>query len=191
MSTKSFNNEAASSVDPTYAALGLLTTGALGTVLYSYAAADSDLASSASALARGAVEAIKRNDIVQVATNAIASVTGNKFDSQKDPGNLNYNYYDKENGQSNVGYSDYGYGYPPPTYPNADYTDPYSEADPYQTYTTHQNKKKYPHAIPDGTQFYEPDSAVPDVPYVTYTEEHSPWELIHSGQPTDHLYRAF
>ena len=52
--------------DPTYAALGLLTTGALGTVLYSYVAADSDLASSATALAKGAVDAIRRNDIVSI-----------------------------------------------------------------------------------------------------------------------------
>ena len=201
-------SEVATGVDPTYAALGLLTTGALGTVLYSYVATDSDLASSATALAKGAVDAIKRNDIVQVATNAIASVTGNKFQNQKDPGNLNYNYYDQENAYDNVGYSDYGYGYPPPVYPDPEYqdnldysyTDPYTEysdQDPYQGYDTHQTRNdpaqdhKFPHSIPDNIQFYEPDTKVPDVPYVTYTEEHSPWQLMNSGQNTDHLYRAF
>jgi len=194
-------SEVATGVDPTYAALGLLTTGALGTVLYSYVAADSDLASSATALAKGAVDAIKRNDIVQVATNAIASVTGNKFYNQKDPGNVNYNYYDQENAYDNVGYSDYGYGYPPPIYAESDYSssDPYLEHDQglYKDYDTHQTRnepaldQKYPHSIPDNIQFYEPDSKVPEVPYVTYTQEHSPWELINNGQDTEHLYRDF
>ena len=158
--------ESSANGDPVFAALGLLTTGAVGTVIYSYLMANNNFASSASALAKGAVDAIKRNDIVQAATNAFASVTGSKFDDQIDSGILNYDYY-----ETSVGYSDYGYGYPPPV--NA------------------LNRKKYPHSIPDNIQFYEPDIKVPDVPYVTYTEDHSPWELIKSGQSTDHLYRSF
>ena len=162
-------DDSASTVDPTYAALGLLTTGALGTVLYSYVTSDTDLASSATALAKGAVDAIKRNDIVQVATNAIAKVTGDKYTSEPDHGNLDYNYYD----QNSVGYSDYGYGYHPPT-------------------NTEHGFSDLPHSIPSGIEFYEPDISIPDsVPYITYTEDHSPWEIISNGQSTEHLYRAF
>ena len=162
-------SEVTSGPDPTYAALGLLTTGALGTVLYSYVTSDTDLASSATALAKGAVDAIKRNDIVQVATNAIAKVTGDKYTSEPDHGNLDYNYYD----QNSVGYSDYGYGYHPPT-------------------NTEHGFSDLPHSIPSGIEFYEPDISIPDsVPYITYTEDHSPWELINSGHSTEHLYRAF
>ena len=59
-------------MDPTYAALGVLTTGALASVAYSYVASDSDIASSATDLALGAVDAIARNDIVQnIANNDI------------------------------------------------------------------------------------------------------------------------
>ena len=156
-------SEVTSGPDISFNALGFLTTGALGTVLYSYVTSDTDLASSATALAKGAVDAIKRNDIVQVATNAIARVTGDRFTSDPDHGNLDYNYYD----QNSVGYSDYGYGYHPPEY-------------------------DYIHNIPSGIQFYEPDSSIPDsVPYITYTEDHSPWEIINNGQSTEHLYRAF
>jgi len=85
-------------IDPTYAALGVLTTGALGSVLYrfdgsiihrsmhlhlqlffrstrsnvfSYAVQDENFASSATSLAQGAVQALERNDIVNAATNAL------------------------------------------------------------------------------------------------------------------------
>ena len=55
---------------------GLLTAGALGSVAYSYVAADPSLASSAVSLAQGAVDSIARNDIVQMASNALGSVAG-------------------------------------------------------------------------------------------------------------------
>ena len=65
-------SEVVTGVDPTYAALGVLTTGALASVAYSYVASDSDIASSATDLALGAVDAIARNDIVQnIANNDI------------------------------------------------------------------------------------------------------------------------
>jgi hypothetical protein len=113
------------------------------------------------------------------------------FEKEEDPGNLNYNIHDQDNGSDNTGYSDYGYGYPPPQY-DYSYADPYTEysdQDPYQGYAA--TDQKYPHSIPDNIKFYEPDTSIPDVPYVTYTEEHSPWQIINSGQSTDHLYRAF
>ena len=65
-------SEVVTGVDPTYAALGVLTTGALASVAYSYVASDPDIASSATDLALGAVDAIARNDIVQnIANNDI------------------------------------------------------------------------------------------------------------------------
>ena len=58
-------SEVVTGVDPTYAALGVLTTGALASVAYSYVASDKDIASSATSLALGAVDAIARNDLVE------------------------------------------------------------------------------------------------------------------------------
>ena len=58
-------SEVVTGVDPTYAALGVLTTGALASVAYSYVASDQDIASSATSLALGAVDAIARNDLVE------------------------------------------------------------------------------------------------------------------------------
>jgi len=203
-------SEVTTGVDPTYTALGLLGTGALGSVLYSYIASDSDLASSATALAKGAVDAIKRNDFVDAAANAIASITGNKFEDQADPANLDYNYYDHENTEDYNGYTDYGYDYAEPSYTDQDYknsfdysyADPvsptgFSDQDPYSGYPTHQTENKptngqnYAHNVPEKIQFYEPDIKVPDIPYEPYKEEHSPWELMNSGESTNHLYRAF
>ena len=57
-------SEVKTGIDPTYAALGVLTTGAL---LYT-----SGIASSATALARGAVDAVKKNNFVSAATNAFS-----------------------------------------------------------------------------------------------------------------------
>ena len=62
-------SEVVTGVDPTYTALGVLTTGALASVAFSYVASDSDIASSATDLALGAVDAIARNDIVQNIAN--------------------------------------------------------------------------------------------------------------------------
>ena len=80
--------QVATGIDPGYAALGVLTTGALGTVLYSYVASDSDLATSATSMASGVlsdlmsatsrvgnadlVKHITDNKIVRVAKKAIA-----------------------------------------------------------------------------------------------------------------------
>ena len=62
-------SEVVTGVDPSYAALGVLTTGALASVAFSYVASDSDIASSATDLALGAVDALARNDIVQNIAN--------------------------------------------------------------------------------------------------------------------------
>ena len=62
-------SEVVTGVDPSYAALGVLTTGALASVAFSYVASDSDIASSATDLAMGAVDALARNDIVQNIAN--------------------------------------------------------------------------------------------------------------------------
>ena len=68
-------------MDPAYAALGVLTTGALGSVAYSYLASDSDIASSATNLALGAVDAIARNDVVQNIANhdIVHKITNNEI----------------------------------------------------------------------------------------------------------------
>ena len=108
-------SEVVTGVDPAYAALGVLTTGALASVAYSYVASDADVASSAANLALGAVDAIARNDVVQniansdivkKATGAIGSITGDTeyVADMKEPG---YYYYDYDN----IGYSDYDYDY--------------------------------------------------------------------------------
>ena len=78
--TQSYS-EVVTGVDPAYAALGVLTTGALGSVAYSYLASDSDIASSATNLALGAVDAIARNDVVQnIANNDIMQkITDNEI----------------------------------------------------------------------------------------------------------------
>ena len=72
-------SEVVTGVDPAYAALGVLTTGALASVAYSYVASDADVASSAANLALGAVDAIARNDVVQnIANNDIVQkITNN------------------------------------------------------------------------------------------------------------------
>ena len=74
-------SEVVTGVDPTYTALGVLTTGALASVAFSYVASDSDIASSATDLALGAVDAIARNDLVQnIANNDIVErITNNEI----------------------------------------------------------------------------------------------------------------
>merc|ERR1712079_995012 len=75
-------SEVVTGVDPSIAALGVLTTGALASVAYSYVASDSDIASSASDLALGAVDAIARNDIVQqIANNDLIKKASNAIGS--------------------------------------------------------------------------------------------------------------
>ena len=161
-------SEAHAGVKPAHAALGILATGAIGSVIYSYVATDSDLATSVTNLAKGAVDAVRRNGIVSAAADAFASVTANEYEDEReeDIGNLNYNYYD-DSIYENGGYSDYGYGYPPPNY---DYHQSEEE------YESVKIPDDFPHHIPETVQFYEP--------------EHNPWLFVGGGQSTDHLYRS-
>ena len=175
-------------IDPTYAALGVLTTGALASVAYSYVASDSDIATSATNIAMGAVDAIARNDVVQnlantdivkKATGAIGSLAGGKgqrdeyfYPDEKEPG---YYYYDYDN----IGYSDYDY----------DYKNEYSHRDPLYGASELQEKK----GLPSHIEWYEPNEKPEksdDVPYIQYNEKHNPWNLMSKGGKTDHLYRS-
>ena len=175
-------SEVVTGVDPTYTALGVLTTGALASVAYSYVASDSDIASSATDIAMGAVDAIARNDIVQnianndlikKASNAIGSLTGSSSedgisDDMRDP---SYYYYDYDK----LGYSDYDY-----------YNQNYQLLDPKASFS-----KKDPLSAPANVEWYEPATgSSEEVPYVAYKEKHNPWALLSQGKPTDHLYRS-
>ena len=185
-------SEVVTGVDPTYAALGVLTTGALASVAYSYVASDSDIASSATDLALGAVNAIARNDIVQniantdivkKATNAIGSLTG--MDPNEETYNISereptsYYYYDYDK----FGYSDYDYDQ---NYQYMEAKQRFSKKDPL--YPTEEREKS---VVPDNIEWYEPTvSDSKDVPYVAYIERHNPWALLSQKKPTDHLYRS-
>ena len=136
-------SEVVTGLDPGYAALGLLTTGALGTVLYSYTSGNSP-----ASLAQGALDTIARNDIVQMASNAIGSAIGDTEDVVDDDyGNFNYD---------NVGYSDYY-----PDYYDYDYPDTFLgpkhdqiNSNHYQTQTPGPDTSN---GLPDNNvQFYEP-----------------------------------
>jgi len=154
-------------IDPKFATLGLLGTGALGSVVYSYVAAENDF----SALALGAVDKLKKIDVVQAATSAISMVTGNSSNEEEEKDDLDKHVY-----YSDDGYVNYSYY-------NADYPD-YSAI--YESMSKHPN-------IPQGTQFYEPEtkSNSPSVPFKAYSDEPNPWEIMVRQQPTEHLYRAF
>ena len=169
-------SQVTSGPDPAYAALGLLTTGAIGTVIYSYVASDDNLASSATAFAKGAVDAIKRNDLVQAATSALSSVTGNKFDNQPDPGNLNY-------GSDYNEYSEYEYLY----HDREDGENfDYSYADPYRDYREYSD----PYNVPENTQWSANGvKDASDVQYISYKEEQNPWDVLRTKGSTDHLYQ--
>ena len=185
-------SEVVTGVDPTYAALGVLTTGALASVAYSYVASDPDIASSATDLALGAVDAIARNDIVQniantdivkKATNAIGSLTG--MDPNEETYNISereptsYYYYDYDK----FGYSDYDYDQ---NYQYMEAKQRFSKKDPL--YPTEEREKS---VVPDNIEWYEPTvSDSKDVPYVAYIERHNPWALLSQKKPTDHLYRS-
>ena len=90
-------------VSPGTAALGLLTTGAVGSVIYSYAvnAPPGSLATSATSLAKGAVEGLQRrkDEMVAAASSAfarVAGVDGEEADKDlEDEGNYIY-YYDDD-----------------------------------------------------------------------------------------------
>merc|ERR1712241_1036854 len=99
-------------VSPGTAALGLLTTGAVGSVIYSYAvnAPPGSLATSATSLAKGAVEGLQRrkDEMVAAASSAfarVAGVDGEEADKDfEDEGNYIY-YYDDDD---SVVYGQYG-----------------------------------------------------------------------------------
>ena len=91
-------------VSPGTAAIGLLTTGAVGSVIYSYAvnAPPGSLATSATSLAKGAVEGLQRrkDEMVAAASSAFARVAGADGEPQsdnelEDEGNYIY-YYDDD-----------------------------------------------------------------------------------------------
>ena len=92
--------------------------------------------------------------------------------------------------------------------------DPFQQIDPYQEQyqqypaedrENHQQaasnspvspvSPSLPHGIPADVEWYEPAELTsagpgPDIPFITYTEQHNPWQLLQSGQNTDHLYRS-
>ena len=169
-------SQVTSGPDPAYAALGLLTTGAIGTVIYSYVASHDNLASSATAFAKGAVDAIKRNDLVQAATSALSSVAGNKFDHQQDHGNLNY-------GSDYIGYSEYEYLYPDRE-DGGDFS--YSYEDPYRDYREFSDPYNIPENPPWSANGVQDTS---NVQYISYKEEQNPWDVLRTKGSTDHLYQ--
>ena len=187
-------SEVVTGVDPTYAALGVLTTGALASVAYSYVASDQDIASSATSLALGAVDAISRNDIVeniassklvQTAKHALGGFTGNPplTDREYEADYKDYyNYYD------NIGYSDYDYDYKT--------DDRFSHRDPlYEQTLPEDTKLDKSSKVTEEIEWYEPGTGLgkdqDNIPYVTYTEQHNPWNLMNKKKDTAHLYRSF
>jgi len=182
-------SESQSGLDPAHAALGVLATGAIGSVVYSYVAADSNLVTSVANLAMGAVEAVKRKGVASAAADAFASVTAIVDEEEEDVGNLDYKYYD-DYIYAPSGYSDYGYGYPSPDryYQSQEELegglvpddDPREHVQiPYDDHYDHfqiPDNDPAPQKVPDSIQFYEP--------------EHNPWMFAGSGQSTDHLYRS-
>ena len=42
---------------------------------------------------------------------------------------------------------------------------------------------------PVKVNFFEPaDAKVPSVPFIPYSDQHNPWNILHTGQNTEHLY---
>ena len=188
-------SEVVTGVDPTYAALGVLTTGALASVAYSYVASDADIASSATSLALGAVDAISRNDLVeniassklvQTASNALVGLAGNTPITDREyeaEYNDYYNYFNYDN----IGYSDYDYNY--------EANRKFSHRDPLYEQTLPENTKLDKSSkVSDKIEWYEPGTGLGkdnNIPYVTYTEQHNPWSLMDKKKDTTHLYRSF
>ena len=223
-------SEVKTGLDPTYAALGVLTTGALGSMLYS-----SGIASSATALARGAVEAVKRNDLVSAATNAFTSVVGDDLAEKIDQDYTSYDYYEYDGHSSYYGHTGSYYDAAHPFYHEVDFRHlPYDE-ESYQTKftvsqpniipiselgsvddndieyvkTEHVLKNIKPVYVAEASEreeseedmnkgesapepvkvnFFQPEQKVPSVPYIPYNDQHNPWNIIQTGQDTDHLY---
>ena len=221
-------SEVKTGLDPTYAALGVLTTGALGTALYSLAAS-SGIASSATALAKGAVDAVKRNDLVSAATNAFSDAVGDDFIEKIDLDYTNYDYHDISY-NNHDGRTGAYYDASHPYYQEVDFRHLPYDQDSYQTKfnrdepniipispfdsvspeveyvkTEHVLKNIKPvyvagEASEDDmnasesvskhvkVEFFEPEKKDPSVPYIPYNEEHNPWNILETGQNTDHLY---
>ena len=189
-------SEVVTGVDPTYAALGVLTTGALASVAYSYVASDQDIASSATSLALGAVDAIARNDLVeniassklvQTASHALGGLTGNPPLTDREYEADYKDYYNYIN-YDNIGYSDYDYDY--------EANDRFSHRDPLYEQTLPENTKLDKSSkITEEIEWYEPGTGLgkdqDNIPYVTYTEQHNPWNLMNKKKDTAHLYRSF
>merc|ERR1712106_1020300 len=96
-------------------------------------------------MAAGAVEVVKRKGLVSAAADALATVNSDdhKYVKEEDIGNRNY-YYD-DSIYADSGYSDYGYGYPPPR-------DNY-----YQSQEVYEIPDDTPHHVPDNTPHQVPD----------------------------------
>ena len=189
-------SEVVTGVDPTYAALGVLTTGALASVAYSYVASDQDIASSATSLALGAVDAIARNDLVeniassklmQTASHALGGLTGNPPLTDREYEADYRDYYNYIN-YDDIGYSDYDYDY--------EANDRFSHRDPLYEQTLPENTKLDKSSkVTEDIEWYEPGTGLgkdqDNIPYVTYTEQHNPWNLMNKKKDTAHLYRSF
>jgi len=190
-------SEVVTGVDPTYAALGVLTTGALASVAYSYVASDQDIASSATSLAMGAVDAIARNDLVeniagsklvQTASNALGGLTGNPPLTDREYYEADYKDYYNYINYDNIGYSDYDYDY--------EANERFSHRDPLYEQTLPEHKKLDKSSqVTEEIEWYEPGTGLgkdqDNIPYVTYTEQHNPWNLMNKKKDTAHLYRSF
>ena len=190
-------SEVVTGVDPTYAALGVLTTGALASVAYSYVASDKDIASSATSLALGAVDAIARNDLVeniassklvQTASQALGGLSGAAPLTDREYEADYRDYYNYNMNYDNIGYSDYDYDY--------EANDRFSHRDPLYEQTLPEDiKMDKSSKVTEEIEWYEPGTGLgkdqDNIPYVTYTEQHNPWSLMNKKKDTAHLYRSF
>ena len=166
-------SEVSTGVNPAHAALGVLATGAIGSVIYSYVATDPDIATSATNLAMGAIDDVKRKGIVSAADDTIAALKSDHSVKKNNIQNQDYYYY------VDTGYNDYGYGYPYDTdalYYQSEVDIPETLPSKIPDTISHQIPDTVSHQIPDSVEFYEP--------------EHNPWLLLGGGQTTDHLYRS-
>jgi len=205
-------------VSPGTAALGLLTTGAVGSVIYSYAvnSPPGSLATSATSLAKGAVEEVQRrkDEMVAAASSAFARVAGVGDEGDKEEeGNYIYYYDDDDSvvygqyGEGIVGagryegkFSDYGYTYTGATKEgdnfantktDAFYSTGAGQAPSVVVYPDYDYQDSIPvrnqPTVPKEIQFYEP------TPSVSLTEErpkeYAQWSNGAWSSNTDHLYR--
>ena len=195
-------SEVSTGINPAHAAIGVLATGALGSVIYSYVATNPDIATSATNLAMGAIEGVKRRGIVSAAADTFAAMSVGSDYNVKNNNIGTKNYYYDDLIYADTGYNDYGYGYP--SYDNDDtYYQTRDESEITDT-ISQQIADTISHKIPDIISHQIPDSISPQIPDTIshkipdtvshsvefYEPEHNPWLLLGSGQTTDHLYRA-